>query len=103
MPVQKIISVVDDDESVRESLHDMVGSLELSGTWPTDPRTKVMPMPQATATVFIVDDDMSVRESLAPLIESAGWHAEVFATAQDFLAQPRAVVPSCLILDVSLP
>ena len=53
--------------------------------------------------VFIVDDDVSVRESLEPLVRLEGWHPEAFASAKDFLARPRAQVPSCLILDISLP
>ena len=57
----------------------------------------------AMPTVFVVDDDISVRESLDLLIRTAGWRAETFASAQEFLARPRAVVPSCLVLDVSLP
>ena len=38
--------------------------------------------------VFVVDDDVSVRESLELLIESAGWQAQTFASAQEFLAHP---------------
>ncbi len=53
--------------------------------------------------VFVVDDDVSVRESLELLIRCAGWQAETFASAQEFLARPRVRVPSCLVLDVSLP
>jgi FixJ family two-component response regulator len=53
--------------------------------------------------VFVVDDDISVRESLELLISSAGWEPELFASAQEFLARPRALAPSCLILDVNLP
>lgn len=60
-------------------------------------------MTHSTPTVFVVDDDISVRESLELLIESAGWHPELFASAREFLAHPRALTPSCLILDVSLP
>jgi FixJ family two-component response regulator len=60
-------------------------------------------MPNATPIVFIVDDDVSVRESLELLIRSAGWRPEPFASAQEFLARPRVNVPSCLVLDVSLP
>ena len=60
-------------------------------------------MPHATATVFIVDDDVSVRESLELLIGSAGWQAEIFASAEEFLSRPRLHGPSCLILDVNLP
>ncbi|MGH9759514.1 MAG: response regulator transcription factor, partial [Blastocatellia bacterium] len=37
------------------------------------------------------------------LIKCAGWQPETFASAQEFLARPRAFVPSCLVLDVSLP
>ena len=53
--------------------------------------------------VFVVDDDVSVRESLELLIRHAGWRPEMFPSAQEFLARPRALVPSCLVLDVSLP
>ncbi|HMG71208.1 MAG TPA: response regulator [Gemmatimonadaceae bacterium] len=56
-----------------------------------------------TPVVFVVDDDVSVRESLELLIRSAGWEPELFASAQEFLARPRAFAPSCLILDVNLP
>jgi FixJ family two-component response regulator len=60
-------------------------------------------MVDATPIVFVVDDDISVRESLELLIRSAGWQPETFASAHDFLARPRATVPNCLVLDVSLP
>jgi FixJ family two-component response regulator len=53
--------------------------------------------------VFVVDDDVSVRESLELLIHTAGWQPETFASASAFLARPREQVPSCLVLDVSLP
>jgi FixJ family two-component response regulator len=59
--------------------------------------------PAPTPIVFIVDDDISVRESLEPLVRSAGWRAETFASAKDFLARPRVFAPSCLVLDVQLP
>jgi len=53
--------------------------------------------------VFVVDDDISVREALESLIRVAGWEPQVFASATEFLAHPRALAPSCLVLDVSLP
>jgi FixJ family two-component response regulator len=53
--------------------------------------------------VFVVDDDVSVRESLELLIRCEGWQPETFASGQEFLARPRALVPSCLVLDFSLP
>jgi FixJ family two-component response regulator len=60
-------------------------------------------MSDTTPIVFVVDDDVSVRESLELLIRYAGWRAEPFDSAEDFLARPRAIAPSCLVLDVSLP
>jgi FixJ family two-component response regulator len=53
--------------------------------------------------VFIVDDDISVRESLELLIGTAGWQAETFASAADFLARPRDAALSCLVVDMTLP
>jgi FixJ family two-component response regulator len=61
------------------------------------------PMSDASSIVFIVDDDISVRESLELLIASEGWKPETFETAQAFLDRPRMHVPSCLVLDLSLP
>jgi FixJ family two-component response regulator len=56
-----------------------------------------------TPIVFVVDDDLSIREALDALIRSAGWEAETYASARDFLARPPVAGPSCLVLDVSLP
>ncbi len=61
------------------------------------------PMSAAAPIVFIIDDDVSVRESLELLIQSEGWQPQTFASAQEFLDFPRPTLPSCLILDVSLP
>ena len=60
-------------------------------------------MAEPTPIVFVVDDDISVRESLELLIRYEGWQTETFSSAQEFLARPRAFVPNCLVLDVSLP
>jgi FixJ family two-component response regulator len=60
-------------------------------------------LPEPDAIVFVVDDDVSVREALGSLIRSAGLRVETFASAQEFLARPRADAPSCLVLDVRLP
>jgi len=60
-------------------------------------------MPKPDATVFVVDDDASVREALGGLVRSVGLSVATYATAQEFLASPRAEGPSCLVLDVRLP
>jgi FixJ family two-component response regulator len=59
--------------------------------------------PHSTPIVFVVDDDVSVRESLELLIRKVGWQPKTFSSAQDFLAGPRPRIPSCLLLDISLP
>ena len=58
---------------------------------------------ESNAIIAIVDDDPSAREGLQALIRSAGWRAETFASAQDFLDRPGAEAPSCLVLDLQLP
>jgi FixJ family two-component response regulator len=60
-------------------------------------------MPDSRHLVFVVDDDVSVRESLELLIRHEGWQPEIFASADEFLSRPRPLVPSCLVLDLSLP
>src|SRR5271170_394977 len=62
-----------------------------------------LPRSHGTPIVFVVDGDVSVRESLKPLIRREGWQPATFGSPQEFLACPRALVPSCLVLDVSLP
>ena len=75
----------------------------MSLTSAPDQECRAPPTPHATPIVFVVDDDVSIRESLELLIRWAGWRPETFASAQDFLDRPRRLVPSCLVLDVSLP
>lgn len=65
-------------------------------------RSKISPK-ESMPVVFVVDDDISVRESLELLIGTEGWRAETFASAQEFSSRPKVVVPSCLVLDISLP
>ena len=63
----------------------------------------VRPISSERPVVFIVDDDISVRESLELLVRTESWKPETFASAQEFLDHPRSPVPSCLVLDLSLP
>jgi FixJ family two-component response regulator len=60
-------------------------------------------MPESEAVVAIVDDDPWALDGLQRLIRSAGWRAETFASAQEFLDRPGAEAPTCLVLDLQLP
>ncbi|HXN27158.1 MAG TPA: response regulator transcription factor [Candidatus Acidoferrales bacterium] len=60
-------------------------------------------MAAAAPIVFVVDDDAGMRASIAGLLKSAGLRSECFGAAEDFLRSNRPDVPSCLVLDVSLP
>jgi two-component system, LuxR family, response regulator FixJ len=55
--------------------------------------------------VYVVDDDPQIRESLTLALADAGWHARVFASAEEFLDSQAelATGPACLIVDVRLP
>jgi len=55
------------------------------------------------AIIAIVDDDPWARDGLQALVRSAGWRAETFASAQEFLARPGVEPPACLLLDLQLP
>jgi len=60
-------------------------------------------MPPPSSMVFVVDDDISVRESLELLIQNEGWQPKTFESAKEFLDYRCSLIPSCLVLDLSLP
>jgi FixJ family two-component response regulator len=54
-------------------------------------------------TVYVVDDDVSVLKALERLIRSAGFNAETFDSAWEFLKRGSYDRPCCLVLDVRMP
>jgi FixJ family two-component response regulator len=66
------------------------------------PALRASVMADVAPIVFVVDKDASMRESLEHLIRREGWQPRAFASVEEFFARPAAVVPNCLILDVSL-
>ena len=52
--------------------------------------------------IAIVDDDASIRRSLLRVVESAGYKAEAFASAREFLGWLRTGRAACLMLDVQM-
>lgn len=55
-----------------------------------------------TAKITIIDDDDAVRDSMLSLLESYGYNVTGYASAEDFLRQPRDGV-DCLLLDYHMP
>jgi FixJ family two-component response regulator len=56
-----------------------------------------------TPLISVVDDDRSVVEAIVSLLESVGYAAAGFVSAQDFLDSPHLGRTACLILDVQMP
>ena len=52
--------------------------------------------------IAIVDDDASVRRSLHRLVQAAGYPAETFASAREFLEWLPRGRAACLVLDVHM-
>jgi len=53
--------------------------------------------------ISVVDDDESVRRTTTLLIESFGFRAETFESAETFLRSGHLHDTSCLIVDVQMP
>jgi FixJ family two-component response regulator len=53
--------------------------------------------------IAVIDDDESVRESVVSLVESVGYNANLFGSAEEFLNSPDIDRVNCVILDVRLP
>jgi len=59
-------------------------------------------VPNTTRLISIVDDDHSVRRALRRLVRFAGFTAETFASAEDFLSSASLFLTACLVLDIHL-
>ena len=52
--------------------------------------------------IAIVDDDASIRRALQRLVEAAGYTAQTFASAREFLDWLPQGQAACLVLDVHM-
>ena len=50
-----------------------------------------------------VDDDFRLRESLKSLVESAGYAAATYSSAEEFLESGALAGAACLVTDVRMP
>jgi len=53
--------------------------------------------------ISVIDDDESIRRTTKLLIESFGYRAAVFESAETFLTSAQLRETSCLIVDVQMP
>jgi two-component system response regulator FixJ len=53
--------------------------------------------------IAIVDDDEALREALGSVMKAAGFTANTFASAEEFLDSANLQETACLVLDVRLP
>jgi FixJ family two-component response regulator len=60
-------------------------------------------MNRADQIVYVVDDDAACREGVASLLDAWDFEVVAFASAQEFIAAPKADCASCLVLDIGLP
>jgi FixJ family two-component response regulator len=76
--------------------------LENGASSPIDYRSGFTEASRLTPVVYVVAPVVAERELLEMLIRCEGWHPKFFTSGEEFLAHPHEV-PSCLLLDVSLP
>jgi FixJ family two-component response regulator len=60
-------------------------------------------VPKRQPLISVVDDDEAVREATTGLMQSLGYIAAAFPSAEDFLQSREMTRTSCLIADVNMP
>ena len=58
---------------------------------------------ETSKLVAIVDDDELIREALHGLMKEAGFSAQAFASAEEFLNSDALERTACLIADIRMP
>ena len=57
---------------------------------------------RAPSVVAVIDDDSAVRTAIAALVASKGYLVEVYASAEEFIANVARSEAACLVVDVQL-
>jgi RNA polymerase sigma factor (sigma-70 family) len=60
-------------------------------------------MNMAPQTVFVVDDDLSFLKGITRMLRAAGYSAEGFTSAKEFLTQGRLETAGCIVVDLLMP
>src|SRR5579862_2359985 len=53
--------------------------------------------------ISIIEDDDSMRLALARLVRLLGFHAEIYASAEEFLRSETRLASCCIITDIHMP
>ena len=56
-----------------------------------------------TNMIFVVDDDQSMQRAFLLLLQSAGFDAKAFSSAEEFLTYSVISDADCIILDLRMP
>jgi FixJ family two-component response regulator len=57
----------------------------------------------AAPLIHVVDDDEPLRTAVLRLLAAAGFEAQGYGSTGEFVLQPRADRPGCVLLDIRLP
>lgn len=60
-------------------------------------------MTEPLPVIHVIDDDDSVRKAVTRLLKAAGYHAQGYANAGEFLLAPIPSGPGCIVMDVRMP
>jgi FixJ family two-component response regulator len=53
--------------------------------------------------ISIIDDNHPFREAVRSLVQSIGYDAVTFASAEEYLGSERVQASECVIIDVNMP
>src|SRR5215813_4852933 len=83
--------------------HRIRGFLKAGVSFTAESKSKANLSTSNVPLISVVDDDRSVVEAIVSLLESVGYTAAGFVSAQDFLRSLQVRRTACLIVDVRMP
>jgi FixJ family two-component response regulator len=66
-------------------------------------RTRILPWVKHQKVIAIIDEDESTQASMRKLLESAGFVARCFGSAEEFLESDLCGAVECLIAEMQMP
>jgi FixJ family two-component response regulator len=66
-------------------------------------RTRILPCAKRPKLIAMIDEDESTQKSLRELLESTGFVARCFGSAEEFLESDLQCEVGCLIAEIQMP